>query len=49
MKPHTKARDRGVYLALKNKFSGVEIVPEVVKARDALRIEFGELQVRAIS
>ena len=26
-----KARDRGVYSALKNKFSGVDIVPEVVR------------------
>jgi type I restriction enzyme M protein len=31
MKQHPKARDRGVYSALKNKFSGVDIVPEVVR------------------
>jgi type I restriction enzyme M protein len=31
MKQHAKARDRGVYSALKNKFSGVDIVPEVVR------------------
>jgi type I restriction enzyme M protein len=31
MKKHAKARDRGVYSALKNKFSGVDIVPEVVR------------------
>lgn len=31
MKRHPKARDRGVYSALKNKFSGVDIVPEVVR------------------
>src|SRR5271166_4026874 len=31
MKKHPKARDRGVYSALKNKFSGVDIVPEVVR------------------
>jgi type I restriction enzyme M protein len=31
MKKHPKARDRGVYLALKNKFSGIDIVPEVVR------------------
>jgi type I restriction enzyme M protein len=29
MKQHPNARDRGVYSALKNKFSGVDIVPEV--------------------
>jgi type I restriction enzyme M protein len=31
MKGHKKAQDRGVYTALKNKFSGVDIVPEVVR------------------
>jgi type I restriction enzyme M protein len=31
MKQHPRARDRGVYSALKNKFSGVDIVPEVVR------------------
>ena len=31
MKQHPKARDRGVYSALKNKFSGIDIVPEVVR------------------
>ena len=31
MKQHPKARDRGVYSALKKKFSGVDIVPEVVR------------------
>src|SRR5271166_5205369 len=31
MKKHPKARDRGVYSALKNKFSGIDIVPEVVR------------------
>ncbi|MGJ5139653.1 N-6 DNA methylase [Bradyrhizobium oligotrophicum] len=31
MKKHASARDRGVYSALKNKFSGVDIVPEVVR------------------
>ena len=31
MKSHKGARDRGVYSALKNKFSGVDIVPEVVR------------------
>jgi len=31
MKQHPKARDSGVYLALKGKFSGVDIVPEVVR------------------
>ena len=31
MKQHPKARDRAVYSALKNKFSGVDIVPEVVR------------------
>ena len=31
MKKHPKARDRSVYSALKNKFSGVDIVPEVVR------------------
>src|SRR6267154_3410564 len=31
MKQHPKARDRGVYAALKNKFSGIDIVPEVVR------------------
>src|SRR3984957_16007948 len=31
MKQHAKARDRSVYSALKNKFSGVDIVPEFVR------------------
>jgi type I restriction enzyme M protein len=31
MKKHPKARDKAVYSALKNKFSGVDIVPEVVR------------------
>jgi type I restriction enzyme M protein len=31
MKKHPKARDRAVYSALKNKFSGADIVPEVVR------------------
>ncbi len=31
MKRHPRARDRGVYSALRNKFSGVDIVPEVVR------------------
>ena len=31
MKKHPRARDRAVYSALKNKFSGVDIVPEVVR------------------
>jgi type I restriction enzyme M protein len=31
MKRNPRARDRGVYSALKNKFSGVDIVPEVVR------------------
>ncbi|MET3594916.1 MAG: SAM-dependent DNA methyltransferase [Mesorhizobium sp.] len=31
MKRNPKARDRAVYSALKNKFSGVDIVPEVVR------------------
>jgi type I restriction enzyme M protein len=31
MKQHPRARDRGVYSALKNNFSGVDIVPEVVR------------------
>jgi type I restriction enzyme M protein len=31
MKNNPKARDRGVYSALKNKFSGIDIVPEVVR------------------
>jgi type I restriction enzyme M protein len=31
MKRHPSARDRGVYSALKNKFSGIDIVPEVVR------------------
>ncbi|MER9638355.1 class I SAM-dependent DNA methyltransferase [Mesorhizobium sp. M0228] len=31
MKENPKARDRAVYSALKNKFSGVDIVPEVVR------------------
>ena len=31
MKQHPKARDRAVYSALKGKFSGVDIVPEVVR------------------
>jgi type I restriction enzyme M protein len=31
MKKHPKARDKAVYSALKNKFSGIDIVPEVVR------------------
>lgn len=31
MKKHPTARDRAVYSALKNKFSGIDIVPEVVR------------------
>ncbi|WP_294539207.1 class I SAM-dependent DNA methyltransferase [uncultured Rhodoblastus sp.] len=31
MKKHPKARDRAVYSALKSKFSGIDIVPEVVR------------------
>lgn len=31
MKAHDRARDKGVYTALKNKFSGIDIVPEVVR------------------
>ena len=31
MKRHPRARDRAVYSALKNKFSGIDIVPEVVR------------------
>jgi type I restriction enzyme M protein len=31
MKQHKSARDRAVYSALKNKFSGIDIVPEVVR------------------
>src|SRR5581483_11483677 len=31
MKRHPKARDRAVHSALKNKFSGIDIVPEVVR------------------
>ncbi|MGH6714777.1 MAG: N-6 DNA methylase [Bradyrhizobium sp.] len=31
MKQHKSARDRSVYSALKNKFSGIDIVPEVVR------------------
>lgn len=31
MKQHPKARDRAVYSALKGKFSGIDIVPEVVR------------------
>jgi type I restriction enzyme M protein len=31
MKQHPRARDRAIYSALKNKFSGIDIVPEVVR------------------
>ena len=31
MKKHPKSRDKAVYSALKNKFSGIDIVPEVVR------------------
>jgi len=33
MKNNLRARDKAVYSALKNKFSGVDIVPEVVRLR----------------
>ena len=43
MKQHPRARDRAVYSALKNKFSGIDIVPEVVRLAPPLILTDGQV------